>query len=225
MTYVFRTFIVPDAIVPKAVEITDALGYPEKGMFSTPIKDGAEPSLGSTDTRTQLASISSGAIPSTSALLGSAADLWEAVQAGTPGAVTLADCQAFVTAIDLSQAEPHGRKDLIKDEIKTAATAPAWVQPTGAHDAYSIDAAVTHGGKGWRSLVAANVWAPGVSGWRELWGASGAADQFPAWVQPTGAHDAYPLNAQVSHNAQHWKNTGYAANVWEPGVFGWVVVA
>jgi hypothetical protein len=44
------------------------------------------------------------------------------------------------------------------------------------------------------------------------------------WVQPTGAHDAYALGALVTHNGQTWESL-YAANVWEPGVFGWRVVA
>ena len=47
-------------------------------------------------------------------------------------------------------------------------TIPAWVQPTGAHDAYALDALVTHNGKTWRSLYAANVWEPGVAGWAEV---------------------------------------------------------
>ena len=42
-----------------------------------------------------------------------------------------------------------------------------------------------------------------------------------AWTQPTGAHDAYPLGAKVTHNGRTWTST-VAANVWEPGVFGWV---
>jgi hypothetical protein len=40
------------------------------------------------------------------------------------------------------------------------------------------------------------------------------------WRQPTGAHDAYPLGAVVSHNGGTWEST-VAANVWEPGVSGW----
>lgn len=43
---------------------------------------------------------------------------------------------------------------------------------------------------------------------------------LPAWVQPTGSHDAYPLGARVQHNAKRWEST-VAANVWEPGVSGW----
>ena len=40
-----------------------------------------------------------------------------------------------------------------------------WVQPTGAHDAYSFGAEVTHAGKTWTSTAAGNVWEPGVYGW------------------------------------------------------------
>lgn len=45
---------------------------------------------------------------------------------------------------------------------------------------------------------------------------------IPAWVQPQGAHDAYAIGAIVTHNGQNWRNTS-AANVFEPGVFGWEV--
>lgn len=45
---------------------------------------------------------------------------------------------------------------------------PEWIQPTGAHDAYSIGAEVTHGGKVWVSDVGGNVWEPGVYGWTEV---------------------------------------------------------
>lgn len=44
---------------------------------------------------------------------------------------------------------------------------PEWVQPTGAHDAYSKDAKVTHNGTKYISDVDANVWEPGVYGWSE----------------------------------------------------------
>lgn len=91
-----------------------------------------------------------------------------------------------------------------------------WKQPTSAVDAYPQGAKVVHGGKAWVSLTPANVWQPGVSGWREE--ATGGAP--PAWVQPTGAHDAYPLGAKVTHKSKTWTSTT-AANVWEPGVYGW----
>ena len=45
-------------------------------------------------------------------------------------------------------------------------------------------------------------------------------DEWPAWVQPTGAQDAYALNAKVSHKDAHW-TSDYDNNTWEPSVFGW----
>jgi hypothetical protein len=44
-------------------------------------------------------------------------------------------------------------------------TCPAWVQPTGAQDAYNLGDCVTYEGQEWESIVNANVWAPGVFGW------------------------------------------------------------
>lgn len=48
-------------------------------------------------------------------------------------------------------------------------------------------------------------------------------DEWPEWVQPTGAQDAYDFGAKVSHLGKHWvSNAG--GNVWEPGVYGWTEV-
>lgn len=44
--------------------------------------------------------------------------------------------------------------------------------------------------------------------------------EFPEWIQPVGATDAYPIGAKVSHNEKHWVSI-YDNNIWEPGVFGW----
>jgi len=43
------------------------------------------------------------------------------------------------------------------------------------------------------------------------------------WVQPTGAHDAYPRGAIVTHKGRTWEST-IDANVWEPGVYGWTAL-
>ena len=96
---------------------------------------------------------------------------------------------------------------------------PDWVQPTGAHDVWPLDAEVTHAGKRWRSLVPANVWEPGTNAtlWLDL-----DAPTVAAWVQPTGTHNAYPIGAEVTHNGSTWRSTA-ANNVWEPGTFGWTV--
>ena len=45
-------------------------------------------------------------------------------------------------------------------------------------------------------------------------------DEWPEWVQPIGASDAYNQGDKVSHNDKHWISD-VDANVWEPGVYGW----
>ena len=49
------------------------------------------------------------------------------------------------------------------------------------------------------------------------------AEEWPEWIQPTGAHDAYIVGAKVSHNGKHW-TSDVDGNVWEPGVYGWTEV-
>ena len=102
---------------------------------------------------------------------------------------------------------------------------PKWVQPLGAQDAFSINDEVIHNDSVWRSVVNVNVWEPGAQGitqWDEI-PSDEPVNEWPNWVQPVGAHDAYLLGAKVTHNGQRWINTGSNANVWAPGVFGWTV--
>lgn len=95
---------------------------------------------------------------------------------------------------------------------------PAWVRPLGAMDAYPLGAEVSHNDALWRSTVEENVWEPGIHGWDEFGGPE--VEPYPAWVQPLGAEDAYPLGAEVSHNDALWRSN-VDDNVWEPGVHGW----
>lgn len=46
------------------------------------------------------------------------------------------------------------------------------------------------------------------------------AEEYPEWVQPTGAQDAYAKGAKVTYNGNHWQST-CDNNVWAPGVYGW----
>lgn len=62
-------------------------------------------------------------------------------------------------------------------------------------------------------------WTPDVSA--SLWAVAGdPAEEWPAWSQPIGAHDAYVTGDKVSHNGKHYISTT-DGNVWEPGVYGW----
>ena len=54
--------------------------------------------------------------------------------------------------------------------------------------------------------------------WRRVWD-----EEWPDWVQPTGAHDAYDLGAKVTHNGKKW-TSDIKANTYEPGVYGWTEV-
>lgn len=54
-----------------------------------------------------------------------------------------------------------------------------------------------------------------------LWVLAGdPAEEWPAWSQPVGAHDAYNKGDKSSHNEKHWISD-VDGNVWEPGVYGW----
>lgn len=63
----------------------------------------------------------------------------------------------------------------------------------------------------WTPTAAVSLWAK----------TSDPAEEWPSWSQPVGAHDAYSKGAKVSHNNKHWISTA-DANVWEPGVYGWM---
>ena len=46
------------------------------------------------------------------------------------------------------------------------------------------------------------------------------AQEWPEWIQPTGAHNAYAQGAKVSHGGKRWVSD-VDNNTWEPGVYGW----
>lgn len=48
-------------------------------------------------------------------------------------------------------------------------------------------------------------------------------EEWPEWVQPIGASDAYNKGDKVSHNGSHWISD-MDANIWEPGIIGWIEV-
>ena len=52
--------------------------------------------------------------------------------------------------------------------------------------------------------------------------AANPADEWPEWIQPTGAHNAYAKGAKVTHNGKRWVSTA-DGNVWSPGVYGWLI--
>ena len=124
---------------------------------------------------------------------------------------TLANAPAQAEALAVRYAAASGRKD-----------GDDWTQPTGAHDAYPTGATATRGGKTWEATTGANVWEPGTSGWREVVAEGGAP---PAWVQPTGAHDAYAIGNQVTFKGGTYESL-IEANTYSPADYpaGWKVL-
>ena len=47
-----------------------------------------------------------------------------------------------------------------------------------------------------------------------------SVEEFPQWVQPTGAQDAYKKGDRATYDNKHWISTA-DNNVWQPGVYGW----
>jgi hypothetical protein len=114
--------------------------------------------------------------------------------------------------------DPAVREQFALQWDQTAATVP---NEQGQY-AYSTQGEVVfHQGKIWRNLMPTgnpNVWEPPIN-WREY----PMGVEYPLWVQPVGAVDAYEVDEIVEHNSLTWINVT-PANVWEPGVFGWTEV-
>lgn len=93
-----------------------------------------------------------------------------------------------------------------------------WAYPV----AYTVGQLRRHNGKLYRCVqphTSQSDWTPDTAA--SLWSvAADPAEEWPAWSQPVGAHDAYSKDAKVSHNGKHW-TSNVDNNVWEPGVYGW----
>lgn len=91
--------------------------------------------------------------------------------------------------MEVRQAAAEITRNLQILQSSTGITIPngrPWVQPTGAHDAYTLESTVVHKGHLWESDHPFNVWEPGTG---DLWIDKGEAsepdplplDEYPAW--------------------------------------------
>lgn len=117
---------------------------------------------------------------------------------------------------------------------------PLWAQPSGAHDAYNAGDIVNYNGTLYQSTINGNVWSPDVypAGWT-VYEATTEPEEpkpepepepdpepeptdYPDFVQPTGAHDAYQTGDIVKYNGQLYEST-IDNNVWSPDTYpqGW----
>lgn len=103
-----------------------------------------------------------------------------------------------------------------EDALEAVELYPAWKTGT----AYAVDERIRYNNTLYRCVQAHTSqadWTPDIT--PALWTVV-SLDEFPEWVQPTGAQDAYQRGDKVSHNGKHWISTA-DNNVWEPGVYGW----
>lgn len=131
-------------------------------------------------------------------------------------------------AIEIGNRDAHLDTLLRADEMTADEVAalvglyPAW---SGAGVVYVAGDIRAHGGTLYRCVQGH----PSQVGWEPsttpaLWMTAHRPGEIPAWTQPVGAHDAWPLGALVTYQGQVWRST-IAANVWPPGTESlWVVV-
>ena len=104
--------------------------------------------------------------------------------------------------------------------LRMVAYYPAWA----AGNAYAVDDRAQYNGTLYKCVqehTAQADWTPDAT--PALWAAV-SVDEWPEWVQPSGAHDAYHRGDKVSYNGKHYICTA-DANVYAPGVYGWKEVS
>ena len=96
---------------------------------------------------------------------------------------------------------------------------PAWV----VGKAYAVNDRAQYNGTLYKCIQAhtsQSDWMPSAT--PALW-KTVSVDEYPEWVQPTGAHDAYNIGDKVTYNGQHYVCTSNA-NVYAPDVYGWDLI-
>lgn len=95
---------------------------------------------------------------------------------------------------------------------------PAWV----SGKAYAVNDRTQYNGTLYKCVQAHTSqadWAPDAT--PALWVVV-SIDEYPEWVQPTGAHDAYNTGDKVSYNGKHYVCT-IDGNAYAPDVYGWEI--
>ena len=137
-----------------------------------------------------------------------------------PSAADLAADLASVQSISIAAFAALCETQVLDDN--TAAQHAELFAPWAYPIAYTVGQLRRHNGKLYKCVQAHTSqadWTPDTA--TSLWSvAADPAEEWPAWSQPVGAHDAYAKGAKVSHNGKHW-TSNVDSNVWEPGVYGW----
>lgn len=137
----------------------------------------------------------------------------------------LASCEAWARDneypeyIDGAQAALDAVLPILTDE--QAEQVPDAFPPWSVGKAYKVGDRVRYDGVLYKCVQAHT----SQEGWEppsavSLWSRIGEPAEYPEWIQPTGAHDAYAKGDKVSHAGKHW-SSDIDANTYEPGVYGW----
>ena len=89
--------------------------------------------------------------------------------------------------------------------------------------AYAVDDRVQYGGILYKCVQAHTSqadWTPDIT--PALWVAV-SIEEYPEWVQPTGAHDAYNIGNKVTYKGNHYV-CDINGNVYAPDVIGWTLI-
>lgn len=111
-----------------------------------------------------------------------------------------------------------------EDALEAVELFAVWASGT----AYAAEQRVRYGGKLYRCVqghTSQEGWEPDKT--PALWTEVALPGEIPVWQQPTGAQDAYNTGDKVHYpdkDGPVYVST-VDANVWEPGVYGWEVVA
>lgn len=105
-----------------------------------------------------------------------------------------------------------------EEALQVAALYPTWISKIG--EAVNVGERYWYDGKLYKVVQQHTVqddWTPDVSAslFTEV-----SIEEWPDWIQPTGAQDAYMAGDKVTHNDKHWVSD-VDDNVWEPSIYGW----
>jgi hypothetical protein len=107
---------------------------------------------------------------------------------------------------------------VVDENLRQAQLQNVW----GMGKAFTVGQVVNYSNNLWQCIQAHTAtdyaWRPG-NAW-SLWKRYYTDGAPWPWVQPQGAHDAYPLGAKVTYGGYTWQSD-ISANVWHPGVYGW----
>lgn len=142
----------------------------------------------------------------------------DAIPPPPPDPLVVTQKAATVMFRALAQTDVVSTEDALDNQLMFPAWADCIGQQAKAGAYYRHDGLLWRVNAGQGHTIQAD-WEPGQAA--ALFSRVGdPADEYPEWIQPTGAHNAYAKGDKVTHGGKRWVST-VDANTWEPGAYGW----